>query len=147
MDELSNLLQTLPGYSLISVSMKQAALEGARVPDSFGRWPGEEGYEPTYDVYFAAVTLLGFLQTQLVIRQISSEGTSVAVDAPLWGALTAYLRSMSPIHGAARKDVLRAAPIPDRPHVHRSHMYDRGSSCDNVDTDVGCVSALRKVGQ
>lgn len=125
MDELSTLLQSLPGYTLISVSMKQAALEGARTPDSFGRWPGEEGYEPTYDVYFAAITLLGFLQAQPVIRQTSSEGTSVAVDVPSWGALTAYFRSVSPSHEAARKDVLRVVPMSDRPHVHRSHMNGR----------------------
>lgn len=137
MDELSTLLQTLPGYALISVSMKQAALEGARIPDSFGLWPGEEGYEPTYDVYYAAFTLLGFLQAQPVVRQTSSEGTSVTVDAPSWGALAAYFKGLSPIMGAKASDVLRIIPIPGGPHVRKTNMSERGSHYDNVDTDVG----------
>jgi hypothetical protein len=62
MDELNALLANLPGYASLTETQKQNALDGARIPDSFGIWPGEAGYEVTYDVYYAALTLLGFLQ-------------------------------------------------------------------------------------
>jgi len=133
MDELSTLLQTLPGYSLISVGMKQAALDGARIPDSSGMWPGEVGYLVTYDVYFAALSLLGFMQAQPVVRQTSSEGTSVTVDPPSWGTLAAYFRTLSVILSQSDKSIISVVPIPGRPHVYRTEM--RGGSND-VDTDV-----------
>ncbi|AVJ49757.1 hypothetical protein PBI_LUCKY3_9 [Microbacterium phage Lucky3] len=137
MEDLEALLQNLPGYSLITVSMKQAALDGALVPDSFLIWPGEEGYEVTYDVYFAALSLLGFLQAQPVIRQSSSEGTSVAVDAPNWGALTSYYRSQSRIVQASGNTVLTRVAIPEGPHVRKTDMSGRGTHYGDVDTDLG----------
>ncbi|QNL31021.1 hypothetical protein SEA_KAUALA_9 [Microbacterium phage Kauala] len=137
MDELNSLLQNLPGYSLITDTMKQAALDGARIPDSFLLWPGEEGYENTYDVYFAALTLLGFLKAQPVIRQSSSEGTSVAVDAPDWSALSLYYRSLSPIVQAQGNTVLQRVAIPEGPHVRKTDMSGRGSHYGDVDTDLG----------
>jgi len=133
MDELSNLLQTLPGYGLISVSMKQAALDGARIPDSNGMWPGEAGYLVTYDVYFAALSLLGFMQAQPFVKQTSSEGTSVTVDPPSWGTLAAYFRTLSVIFSGADNSVIKILPIPGRPHVYRTNMR-RGQN--DVDTDV-----------
>lgn len=137
MEDLEALLQNLPGYSLITVGMKQAALDGALVPDSFLIWPGEEGYENTYDVYFAALNLLGFLQAQPVIRQSSSEGTSVAVDAPNWGALASYYRSQSRIVQASGNTVLQRVAIPEGPHVRHTDMSGRGSHYGDVDTDLG----------
>lgn len=137
MDELNALLENLPGYSSITAVMKQAALDGARVPDSFGVWPGEEGYEPTYDVYFAAINLVGFLQAQPVVRQSSSEGTSVAVDAPNWQALLNYFRSQSPIVGLNGNQVLQRVNIPDPPHVVKLDMNSKDAYYGDFDTDLG----------
>lgn len=137
MDELNALLENLPGYSSITVAMKQAALDGARVPDSFGIWPGEEGYEPTYDVYFAAINLVGFLQAQPVVRQSSSEGTSVAIDAPNWQALLNYFRSQSPIVGLNGNQVIQRVNIPDPPHVVKLNMNSKDAYYGDFDTDLG----------
>ena len=137
MDELDTLLENLPGYSSITVAMKQAALDGARIPDSSGRWPGQEGYVNTYDVYFAAFTLLGFLRAQPFVRQSSSEGTSVAVDAPDWGALASYYSSQSRIVQSQGGTVLQSVAIPEGPHVRKTDMSGRGSYYGDVDTDLG----------
>ncbi|QFP95337.1 hypothetical protein SEA_YUUY_8 [Microbacterium phage YuuY] len=137
MDELDALLSPLPGYGLLTVQMKQRALDGALVPDSFGIWPGEAGYETTYDAYFAALNLLGFLMAQPVLRQTSSEGTSAAVDAPNWSALAAYFRSLSPICAATGNDVLNRVAIPDVPHVRKVPMNYGGEQYGDVDTDMG----------
>ncbi|QDF15973.1 hypothetical protein H3N89_gp08 [Microbacterium phage MonChoix] len=136
MDELNALLQNLPGYALLTETQKQAALNGAQVPDSFGIWPGEEGYEVTYDVYFAALTLLGFLMAQPVVRQTSSEGTSIAVDAPDWRALAAYYRSQSVICNATGNGVLNKVLLPEGPHVRRTNMRGAEHGYGDVDTDV-----------
>lgn len=126
LDELNSLLASLPGYALLTTTMKQGALDGSLYPDSFGVWPGEEGYEATYDVYFAALRLLPFLMAQPVLRSTSSEGTSASVDAPNWHSLATYLTSQSPILSASSSDVLRAVAIPDHPHVKRVPMEVEG---------------------
>ncbi|AVR56274.1 hypothetical protein PBI_ETNA_9 [Microbacterium phage Etna] len=136
MDELNALLQNLPGFTLLTETQKQAALTGAQVPDSFGIWPGEEGYEVTYDVYFAALTLLGFLMAQPVVRQTSSEGTSIAVDAPDWRALATYYRSQSVICNATGNGILQRVTIPDVPHVRRTDMRGDAHGYGDVDTDL-----------
>lgn len=134
--DLDDLLSSLPGFTLLSDAMKQAALDSSRVPDSFGVWPGEEGYKTTYDIYFAAINLVGFLKAQPVVRQTSSEGTSVAVDAPDWSSLLAYYRSMSIIIGATGNDVLQIVAIPEVPHIKRVDMSYGGDGNDDVDTDL-----------
>lgn len=136
MDDLNALLITLPGYGLLSPNMKQHALDGAVIPDAAGVWPGQEDYVPTYDVYFAAMSLIGFLQAQPVVRQVSSEGTSTAVDAPQWGNLLVWYRSMSPICQAAGVNVLTPITIPDGPHVVRNDMSGRGDGNGDIDTDL-----------
>lgn len=136
MDELSALLENLPGYSSITMAMKQAALDGARIPDSFGVWPGEEGYETTHDVYFAALNLIGFLQAQPFIKSSSSEGTSVSVEKPDWSALADYYRAMSPICELQGNGVLTRVAIPEGPHVRHTDMSGRGSHYGDVDTDL-----------
>ncbi|AUX83159.1 hypothetical protein SEA_REDFIELD_9 [Microbacterium phage Redfield] len=136
MDELNALLQNLPGFTLLTETQKQAALTGAQVPDSFGIWPGEEGYEVTYDVYFAALTLLGFLMAQPVVRQTSSEGTSIAVDAPDWRALATYYRSQSVICNATGNGILQRVTIPDVPHVRKTDMRGDQHGYGDVDTDL-----------
>lgn len=135
MDELNALLVSLPGYALLTDTMKNAALAGALVPDAAGVWPGGAGYVPTYDVYYAAISLIGFLQAQPVVRQSSSEGTSVAVDAPNWDGLLAWYRSMSPICQAMGTSVLNKVLIPDGQHVRRTDMSGGGIYGD-VDTDL-----------
>lgn len=137
MGTLDDLLSNLPGYSLITEGMKTAALEGARIPDSFGVWPGEEGYEPTYDNFFAALNLIGFLQAQPVVTNTGSEGTSVTVSKPEWAALVRYYRSQSPIINATGQDVLTRVIIPDVPHVVPTDMSGRGSHYGDINTDIG----------
>jgi hypothetical protein len=137
-DDLNALLVNLPNFSLITDGMKTTALSGALIPDAAHVWPGEAGYVTTYDVYFAAMGLIGFLQAQPVVRQSSSEGTSVAVDAPNWGGLLAYYRGMSQIAQATGNGVLTKVLIPDGPHVRRTDMSSGtdGGRYDNVDTDL-----------
>lgn len=134
--DLTDLVSNLPNAALLTDSMKQSALNGSLVPDSFGVWPGQDGYEATYDIYFAAVSLIGFLQAQPVLRQSSSEGTSVAIDAPNWAGLVAWYRSMSPIAQATRADVIGIIPIPGGPHVYHTDMRNGGGDYDDIDTDL-----------
>ena len=137
-DDLNALLSPLPGYGTITDNMKNAALAGALIPDSEGRWPGEVDYVLTYDVYFAALSLLGFLMAQPVVRSTSSEGTSISVDSPDWGALSTYYRSMSPICMASGNGPIQRVAIPEGPHVRRVPMnVGGGTGYDNVDTDLG----------
>jgi len=135
-DDLTTLVANLPNSNLLTSQMKLDALAGARIPDSFGVWPDQPGYEATYDTYFAAISLIGFLQAQPVVRQSSSEGTSVAVDAPNWAGLMAWYRSMSPIAQLTGSDVLRIVQIPGVSHVHRTDMSEVTNGNDNVDTDL-----------
>ena len=137
MEDLDALVTSLPNAALLTTKMKQDALDGALLPDSFGIWPGYDGYEATYDPYFAAIHLIGFLQAQPVLRQSSSEGTSVAVDAPNWAGLLDYYRSMSPIAQAAGRGVLTAVTIPGGSHVRRTDMSGRDSYYGDVNTDLG----------
>lgn len=137
LEDLTALVLNLPNSALLTTQMKQDALNGALVPDAFNVWPAEAGYETTYDVYYAAVGLIGFLQAQPVVRQSSSEGTSVAVDAPNWAGLVAWYRSMSRVAQATRADVLGTIAIPGGPHVYRTDMSGGSNGYDNVDTDLG----------
>lgn len=136
-DELNSLLSNLPNYALITPEMKDRALTGAQIPDVNSVWPGEALYIPTYDPYWAALSLLGFLQAQPVVRQSSSEGTSVAVDAPNWRALGEYYKSMSTVAQASGNGILQKVLIPEGYHVHRTDMSGRWGHNDDVDTDLG----------
>jgi hypothetical protein len=137
MDDLNSLLSPLPGYGVLTEPMKQVALNGAVIPDGAGVWPGQPGYQNTYDVYFAAISLIGFLQAQPVVRQVSSEGTSTAVDAPDWSGIIAFYRAQSIICGATPNPVLGILPIPEVPHVVRTDMSGRWDQDGDVDTDMG----------
>lgn len=136
-DELNALLWNLPGYALITPEMKDRALAASLVPDVNGVWPGQPDYILTYDPYWAALSLVGFLEAQPVVRQSSSEGTSVAVDAPSWGALTAYYKSMSQVAQATGTSVLQKVLIPEGRHVSRTDMSGRWGNDVDVDTDLG----------
>lgn len=134
--ELNKILETLPGYALLTESMKTSAMNGARIPDSDGRWPQDTDYVPTYDIYFAALALLPFLQAQPVVTSAGSEGTSVSVQATDWTAVRAFYRGLSPIVSDTAGDVMSIVPIPDVPHVRRVRMNDRGGHYGDVDTDI-----------
>lgn len=137
MEDLDALLAPLPGYSLLTPSMKQKALDGSLVPDAAGVWPGQPNYVNTYDVYWAAINLVGYLSAQPVVRQSSSEGTSVAVDAPNWDGILLYFRANSIIAGANGNDVLQIVPIQGGPHVVRTDMRGGWNGYGDVDTDLG----------
>ena len=136
MGELEALLAGVPGYSSLTVAMKTAALQGARIPDSEGRYPGEEDYVDTYDVYFAALNLLGYLQAQPFISQVSSEGTSTTVQPPDWSALTRYYQSQSPIM-RLQGDTLQVVQLPYDDYIRRTDMSGRSGRFGDVDTDLG----------
>lgn len=136
LDDLNALLAPLPGYDVLTESMKVHALNRALIPDGAGVWPGQPAYQTTYDIYWAALSLLGFLQAQPVIRQSSSEGTSVAVDAPSWTAVAMYYREQSHIASTTAGDILTVVPIPGGPHVVPTDMRSRGGGYGDVDTDL-----------
>lgn len=133
---LDGLLQNLPGFTILTDTMKQNALDSALIPDSMGLWPAEPGYTPTYDIYYAAITLVSFLRAQPVVRQSSSEGTSVAVDAPDWDGILAYFRGQSVIIQSQGGSALTKVLIPDGPHVTRTDMRGRSGYYADVDTDL-----------
>lgn len=136
LEDLTALVAPLPNASLLTDNMKQKALDASVVPDSFDVWPGEDGYETTYDIYFAALRLVGFLMAQPTVRQSSSEGTSVSVDAPNWSGLLAYYRAESRIIQATQPTGLGVIEIPMH-HVTRTDMSGRSDQYGDVDTDLG----------
>lgn len=135
--DLNKVIETLPGYNMLTDSMKTMALNGAMVPDVEGRWPGQDNYEPTYDVYFAALALVPFLQAQPAVTHAGSEGTSVTATPMDWGAIKAFYQGLSPIISGTGSDVLTSVPIPGASHVRRVAMNDRGGYYGDVDTDLG----------
>ena len=137
MSDLDDLLSSLPGFSVLTDGMKNAALAGALIPDSFGVWPGEEGYKATYDVYFAALNLIAFLEAQPVVTNTNSEGTGVTVTVPDWSALRRYYLSQSHIIQAAGYGVMTRVEIPDLPYISPTDMSGRGTHYGDVNTDLG----------
>lgn len=137
MEELTALLAGLPGADLVTPAMKTVALQHSRIPDDEGRWPGQDGYVDTYDVYYAALSLLGFMQARPAVTSASSESTSVSTTPADWSALAAFYRSMSRICQAMGSDVLNLVDIPQGPHVKRTDMSGRFDGYGDVDTDLG----------
>ena len=133
---LDDLLSGIPGYGDVTSAMKDAVLANSLMPDSFDIWPGEDGYEPTYDVYFAAMNLLSFLQSKPVITSSSSEGTSVSVTPTDWGSLKAYFSSMSPIAKSIGGSTLSVITIPGESHVERTNMSEDSYDYGDADTDI-----------
>ncbi|QOP65207.1 hypothetical protein SEA_ZAYULIV_10 [Microbacterium phage Zayuliv] len=137
MDDLNGLLAPLPGYVVLSPAMKERALATALIPDAAGVWPGEEGYVNTYDVFWAATSLIGYMQAQPFVKQAASEGTSTTVEKPDWSSILAYFRSMSVIASATQAGpILSVIDIPDAPHVVRTDMSGRWDGYGDVDTDL-----------
>lgn len=135
-DELNALLSPLPGYAVLTEQMKLNALSLALVPDAAGVWPGQPGYVETYDVYWAALSLTGYMMAQPFVKQVASEGTSTTVEAPNWSSITAYFRSQSRIACATTGAILTEVPIPGLPHVVPTDMSGRWDGYGDVDTDL-----------
>lgn len=95
--QLDGLLAACPGYDKISLQVKAEALNRSLIPDSMGRVPGADGYQPTQDHAYAAMLLLPALQAQAQATTVASEGTTVSTTVTDWQALRAFLASMSPI--------------------------------------------------
>lgn len=108
---LDDLLGAYPGYDKISAQAKASALNLAVIPDSEGRLPGSEGYQPTYDYAYAAILLLPALQAQAQATAVTSESTSVSTTVADWRALRTFLASMSPIC-RGQQGVFQVAYIP-----------------------------------
>ena len=136
MNELNDLLKSLPNYALLTTEMKNSALAGSRIPDSEGRWPGDTGYVNTHDVYYAAILLIPFLKAQQVVTSAGSEGTTISATPPDWDSLLAFYRSLSPIINSSGNDVLQIVPIPGGPHVVPTNMRSGGSYYGDVNTTV-----------
>lgn len=109
---LDDLLGAYPGYDKISAQTKASALNLAVTPDSGGRLPGAEGYQPTYDYAYAAILMLPALQAQAQATTVASEGTTVSTTVTDWRALRAFLASMSPICKSQSQGVFQVAYIP-----------------------------------
>ena len=83
----------------------QAALDSALVPDSNGVWPGQPGYQPTYDLYWAAAetstlrAMRAAMSATQTVTKVTSEGSTFEVEqsAPDWAALGRRWRAMSQI--------------------------------------------------
>ena len=137
MDELNQLLSGLPGFASLSDPAKQRALDLSLIPDDNGVWPGKPGYEQTYDVYYAALNLVGFMQAIPQVTSAGSEGTNVSTTKPDWASFSRYLRSMSPIINQTGNSVLTPVDIPYGPHVVKVPMNDRSGYFGDVDSDIG----------
>lgn len=136
-DDLDGLLAPLPRFSVLSPQMKQRALDTSLIPDGAGVWPGQDGYQTTYDIYWAAMSLIGYMQAQPFVKQAGSEGTTTSVDRPDWSSILAYFRSQSIIAQANQAGpILSMLPIPDVPYIFRTDMSGRGDGYGDVDTDL-----------
>lgn len=135
-DDLNAIVSTLPGANTVSAVLKNAALAKSQVPDSAGVWPGDAGYVPTYDVFYAASVVASFLSSQSEVTATSSEGSSVTVTPTNWSAVISSFLGMSTIVAARTADVLRVVELPCDPHVRPVPMGGGWGDSD-YDTDMG----------
>jgi len=134
MEELKEILASIPGSDLVSDAMLNKALQQARIPDADGRMPGDVAYIPTHDAYYAAASLVGLLRAQPAVTSAGSEGTNVSTTPYDWDSLLAWLYSMSPIKAAAQSDVFTVIPIPNTYRKDRKDM--QGDDYYGHDTDI-----------
>ena len=135
MEQIDEILSNIPGYSSLPVTMKQTALGLSLIPDSNGVWPAQPGYVSTYDYYYAASILLGYLKAQPYVSSVSSEGTSVSTTAPDWSALAKSFASMSII--LSNQGIFTKVSIPEGPYIVPTDMAGRGSRYGDTNTDIG----------
>ena len=97
MPTLDDVLALIPGGDVVSQAMRESALAKSLIPDSSGHLPGEQGYTPTHDAFYAALTLLGVVRAQPAVTTASSESTSISSTPPDWASLEGWLRSQSAV--------------------------------------------------
>lgn len=112
---LDQILQSIPYGDKITEDQKAHALSKSLIPDSNGVWPGHAGYVNTYDVFYAALSLVDLLEAQPAVTQASSEGTSVSTTAVDWSKIRKWLASGSSIAG--NQPAFTVIPLPYDPGV------------------------------
>lgn len=83
----------------------QHALGQSLTPDNAGRWPGSDGYQPTYDLSWAAAELYDLRAIRAAaqpveeVTRVTSEGTTFEVKTNRvdWAALARRWRAKSQI--------------------------------------------------
>lgn len=133
MQELKDLLSGVPGGDNVPESMLNNVLQMSLIPDDEGNLPGAAAYTPKHDVYYAALSLVGWLKAQPQVTSAGSEGTSVTTTAFDWDSLGEYFRSMSLI--ASQSSVFTVLTIPEYRKVRHTNMRVGGNLNDR-DTDI-----------
>lgn len=131
MPTLDDVLALIPGGDVVSQAMRESALAKSLIPDSSGHLPGEQGYTPTHDAFYAALTLLGVVRAQPAVTTASSESTSISTTTPDWPSLEAWLRSQSVI--CRSQDTLTTIPITYADYTTK--VYMEGESYRGYDAD------------
>lgn len=112
---LDQILQSIPHGDKITEDQKAHALSQSLVPDANGVWPSHEGYIATYDVFYAALSLVDLMEAQPAVTQASSEGTSVSTTAVDWSKIRKWLASGSVVAG--NQLAFTVIPLPYDPGV------------------------------
>lgn len=104
-DKLDQMV-TMTTSPALSVEDLHAALAASLIPDAAGVWPGQPGYQPTYDIYWAAAetsalrAMRAAMSATETVTRVTSEGTTFDVQpAPAtdWAALERSWRARSRI--------------------------------------------------
>ena len=104
LDRLAELVDP-DAFPTLSETDLQAALDASLIPDTAGVWPGQPGYQPTYDLYWAAAetstlrAMRAAMSATQTVTKVTSEGSTFEVEqsAPDWAALSRRWRAMSQI--------------------------------------------------
>lgn len=137
MDELDIILGQVQGYDAVPNELKAHALEGSLIPDENGVWPSKVGYIPTYDHYYAAMNLVGYLRSQPQVTSTGSEGTNVTVSPTNWDSLLIWLKSKSSIVRVSGDSVITPVSIQLGPHVVKQNMQGSGVYRGETDNTIG----------
>ena len=137
MDELDIILGQVQGYDAVPNELKAHALEGSLIPDVNGVWPSKVGYIPTYDHYYAAMNLVGYLRAQPQVTSTGSEGTNVTVSPTNWDSLLIWLKSKSSIVLVSGDSVITPVSIQLGPHVVKQNMQGSGVYRGETDNTLG----------
>ena len=104
LDRLAELVDP-DAFPTLSETDLQAALDASLIPDTAGVWPGQPGYQPTYDLYWAAAetstlrAMRAAMSATQTVTKVTSEGSTFEVEqsAPDWAALGRRWRAVSQI--------------------------------------------------
>lgn len=133
MQELKELLSAAPGIDKVPETVLIKALAKSLVPDEDGNFPGADDYTSTYDVYFAALYVVGWLRALPQVTAAGSEGTNITTTPFDWDSLAEHFRSMSDI--ASLSDGFTIIPVHASNPLVRVNMRD-GGYFDDRDTDI-----------